>query len=147
VQNRQLPQCSKSKRYLYITACSLTVGTPSQALPNQHSQLKLQCSLASTPPSGQSIKMRASGTLAWFKNTSASSEHQISVLVATSQPAPLKTASIASAMSRGPHCSESILPALNTPASYGRRLARPAPSHHTQKTTRLPQGRPPSHTG
>jgi hypothetical protein len=37
VQNRYLPQCSKGRRYLYATACSLAVGTPTQALPNQRS--------------------------------------------------------------------------------------------------------------
>jgi hypothetical protein len=98
VQNRQLPRCSKSRRYLFATACSMALGTHTQALPTQHPYLKLQCSLVSARPSDQSIKMRPSGTLVWFTDKLATSEHQISdLLVATSQPAPPETASIASA--------------------------------------------------
>jgi hypothetical protein len=63
VQNILLTQCSKSKRYLYTTACSLAVCTPTQALPNHRSPQKLQRPLVSTPPSGKSIKMRMSDTL------------------------------------------------------------------------------------
>jgi hypothetical protein len=58
VQNRQLTQCSKSRRYLYTTAFSLAVCTPTQALPNQHSPQKLQRPLVSVLPRGKSIKMQ-----------------------------------------------------------------------------------------
>jgi hypothetical protein len=62
---------------LYTTACSLPVGITTQALSNQCSLQKLQCSLVSTPPRCQSINIQAVGKLAGFTNTLASREHQV----------------------------------------------------------------------
>jgi hypothetical protein len=47
--NRQSPQRNKNSRYLYIIPDKVAACAPSQALPNQRSQLKVQCSLVSLP--------------------------------------------------------------------------------------------------